>query len=100
VTEDNGQAPSPLSGRRSRGAKRQAAPPVIDSDSNSNSDDDGPPINKPPKRDVVPLAVLRQSVKRLKGAMKAIKNKLMTYTKEHHEAAEEVLTLKADGRAG
>jgi hypothetical protein len=42
------------------------------------------------------LAVLRQSGNRLKGAMKAIKNELMTKTNEHHEAATEVLTLKAN----
>jgi hypothetical protein len=87
MTEDNGLAPPPLSGRRSRGMKRQAAPPAIDSYGNSDSDDDGPHINKPPKHDVVSLAVLRQYVNRLKGSMKAIKNELMTKTKEHHEAA-------------
>jgi hypothetical protein len=95
MTEDNGSAPTPLLGRRIRGTKRQAAPPAIDSDITSDFDDDGPHINKPPKRDVVSLAVLSQSVKRLKGAMKAIKCDLMTKTKEHHEAATEVLTLKA-----
>jgi hypothetical protein len=73
----------------------QAAPPAIDSDSNSEYDDDGPHINKPPHRDVFSLAVLRKSVNRLKGEMKEIKNELMTNTKEHHEAATEVLTLKA-----
>jgi hypothetical protein len=95
MTEDNGLAPPPLIGHRSRGMKRQAAPPAIDSDSNSDSDDDGPHINKPPKCDVVSLEVLRQSVNRLKGEINAIKNELMIKTKEHHEAATEVLTLKA-----
>jgi hypothetical protein len=68
MAEDNGLEPPPLLGRRSRGTNRQAAPPAIDSHSNSDSDDDGPHINKPPKRNVVSLAVLRQSVNRLKGA--------------------------------
>jgi hypothetical protein len=95
MTEDNGLLPPPLLGCRSRGTKRQVAPPAIGSDSNSDSDDDGPHINNPPKCDVFSLAVLRQYVNRLKGAMKAIKNELMTRTKEHHEAATEVLTLKA-----
>jgi hypothetical protein len=95
ITEDNGLAPPPLIGRHSCGKKRQAAPPAIDSDSNSDSDDDGPHINNPPKCDVFALSVLRKYVNRLKGAMKEINNELMTKTKEHHEAATEVLTLKA-----
>jgi hypothetical protein len=95
MTEDNGLAPPPLIGPHSRGTKRQATPPAINSDSNYDSDDYGPRINKPPNFDVVSLAVLRQYANRLKGAMKAIKNELTTKTKGHHEAATEVLTLKA-----
>jgi hypothetical protein len=51
VADDTELAPPPPLGRRSRGTKRQAAQPAIDSDSNSDvdDDDDGPRINKPPK---------------------------------------------------